>query len=127
MIKREASATIRFRHYLRAHPFERTTWYEVKQTRVSNIPFRAVEQHQLDWLLASKKGTTNYKIPDDSRGVKPVDGIFTKESDAVIVIKYPSCFCIIDVEDFIKAKETSIKKSLTETQARTMALKVVNL
>jgi hypothetical protein len=127
MIKREASATIRFRHYLRAHPFDRTTWYEVKQTRIDSISFSAVEEHQLDWLLASKHGHTNYKIPDDSRGVKPVDGIFTKESDAVIVIKYPKCFCIIDVDDFIEIKKNSFRKSLTEEKARGISQKVVDL
>jgi len=127
MIKREANATVRFRHYLRAHPFERTTWYEVKQTRSDSLPFAAVKEHQIDWLMASKHGNTNYKIPDDSRGVKPVDGIFTKESDAVIVIKYPEYFVVIDVEAFIKERDVSDRESLTFERARAIALKIIGL
>lgn len=127
MIKREAKAIILFRHWLHANPFQRTTWYEVKQTTSERLLFSAVKLHQRAWLLACKHNHTNYKIPDDSRGVKPTDGIFTTKSDALVVIKYPDCFCLIDIDAFLENEDFSCNKSLHVDIAKQIAVKVIEL
>lgn len=126
-MRREAIDTIRFRHYLRAHPWPRTTWYEMKQTIGTCLPFARVEEHQRNWLLACKHGTTNYKIPDDSRGVKPTDGVFTAASDAVIVVRYPKFFAVIDIDVFIEADKSCARRSLTDIHAREIAQQLIDL
>ena len=125
MIKREASFTLTFRHWLRANPLFNTTWWEAKQTRTNSISFNCVKEHQLNWLLACKHGQTNYKVPDDSQGIKPVDGIYSNHTDSIIAIKYPSFFCIIDVDAFIKERDKGTRKSLTGDTARLIADRVV--
>lgn len=123
-MKRESNFGIVFRHYLKANPFKKTTWCELKQTTTNSISFSVVKEHQLNWLLACKHNSTNYKIPDDTRGIKPVDYIFSIKTDAVIVIKYPNNFYIIDIDIFIKEKKISKRKSLLEKRASEISIKL---
>lgn len=126
MIKREAKFQTLFRHWLRANP-RFTAAFELKQTRTDSIPFNAVEEHQIDALLAVRNKSLLYKIPDDSRGVKPFDMVYLKDAHGMIVIKYPHFFVIIDVFQFVKERDLSLRKSLTEDRARAIALEVVEL
>ncbi len=130
MIKREAKFTVLFRHWLMANPMWSAA-FELKQTTNDSLPFSAVQEHQLDALLAVSEGAKGllYKAPDDSRGVKPMDLLYLRNADAYVVIKYPEFFCLIDVDAFIKEKEKSNKKgnrkSLTSDRAQAIAYKVI--
>lgn len=130
MIKREAKFAGKFRSWLRANPFM-TAPYELKQTTSSSIRFDAVSEHQIDCLMACKsdKGFF-YKISDESRGFKPFDGFFFRNSPAYIVIKFPGHFEIIDVETFVKEKLRSLKakrSSLTSSRAKEISIVSVKL
>lgn len=94
-----------------------TSAFELKQTTSSSIPFSAVQEHQINGLLAAKKGQILYKAPDDSIGMKPFDFFYLNKSQAWIVIKFPTAWEIIDVETFILEKERSKRQSLTAGRA----------
>jgi len=121
-MKKEASFGPEFRSWLRANPMP-TSAYELKQT-TALLPFSAVKEHQINALLASKlrgKGIL-YKIPDDSRGVKPFDFFFLNGVFAWIVIKYQKKgFVIIDVETFVLESERSKRKSLDWVRAKAIS------
>lgn len=71
-------------------------------------------------VLAKKEGFA-YKIPD--LGMEnPVDMVFMKDTASYVVILFNSKvnrkgFYIIDIDDFIKLREASQRKSLTESDA----------
>jgi len=127
MKKREADFGLLFRHWIRANP-RYSAAFELKQTTTNSFPFNEVKDHQIEWLQAanSDKGML-YKIPDDSRGIKPFDYVYLRKAGALIFIKYPGCFHGISVENFIYEKERSIRKSLTEARARDIAVVSVDL
>ena len=127
MIKREAKFGVLFRHYLKAKPIPSAA-FELKQTLRNSIPFSDVQEHQINALLAAN-GSQGllYKAPDDSRGVKPCDYLYLRNSKSFVVIKYPSFFVIIDVQDFVKEKKKNTRKSLTAKRARKIADIVVDL
>ena len=122
MNKQEQKFTIEFRHWLKKNPMPSSV-FELKHTRgKSYLPFNEVKEHQLNALLAveSNNGFL-YKISDDSIGAKPFDMFFLKKTKAFICIKYPLFFAIIPVKSFIKEKETSDRKSLTDVQAKRLS------
>lgn len=127
MKKREASFTLRFRAWLRANPMHSGA-YELKQTETHSLPFDAVKDHQVDALVASKsKDGFLYKIGDDSRGFKPFDCFYLRNSFAWVVIKYPTLFVIIDIDAFLLEKQRSSRKSLTSMRAVDISHTVVKL
>ena len=125
MIKREAKATVLFRHWLKANPaaFPYSCAFELKQTTGSSLRFDAVEDHQIAALEAanSDKGIL-YKAPDDSRGVKPFDLFLLKDVPAFIVIKYPSKFEVISVAQFKRERAKSKARSLTANRASEISI-----
>lgn len=116
MKKREADFTTKFRHWLKVYFTGNSTAFELKQTRNDSIAFNAVKDHQIDALRAVKK-TFSYKIPDDSRGVKPFDLFYMNKANGIVVIKYPKVFVLIDVDDFVAERDQSERKSLTAKRA----------
>lgn len=127
MKKREALFINIFHSWIRANPFM-TGPYEFKQTSKSSIPFSSVEEHQVASLIACKsdKGFF-YKISDESRGHKPFDGFYFRNSPAYIVIRFPKSFEIIDVEMFVRESKSSIRRSLTAGRAKEISIRSVSL
>lgn len=121
MKKREADFGTLFRHWLKANPMISAA-FELKQTKKTYISFSEVKDHQLEALQAaqSKQGIL-YKAPDDSRGIKPFDFFYLRNSLAFVVIKYKKFFVLIEVDEFIKEKKISKGKSLTEAKAKDIA------
>ena len=118
MIKREAKFGLTFRAWLKAHPesFPAGAVFELKQTSTS-LPFNSVQEHQFNALLAARHGAFLYKIPDDSRGVKPFDMAYFAQTPAFVVVKYPKHFEIISVDNFLREAKISNRKSLTSQRA----------
>lgn len=127
MKKREADFGTLFRHWLKTVAMISAA-FELKQTRSNSLPFSDVKEHQIDALAAaaSRQGIL-YKAPDDSRGIKPFDYFYLKHSLAFVVIKYPKFFVMIEVDDFIKEKKLSKRKSLTSERAKAISRYIVNL
>lgn len=127
MIKREANFGVLFRHWVRSVLWLQSGAFELKQTTTGSFPFDEVQEHQLDALLAAQTNGILYKIPDDSRGIKPFDMVYLKATPSYVVIRYPDFFCLILVNVFIQEKKMSTRKSLLAFRARAIALVVVDL
>lgn len=126
MVKREANFGTLFRHWIKANPMQSGA-FELKQTRSNALAFSAVQEHQLHALQAAKQHGLLYKAPDDSAGVKPFDYFYLRHAYAWVVIKYPKCFCIIDVDMFEYEMRASTRKSLTLQRAQEIAYLTIGL
>lgn len=126
-MKREAKFTNLFRHWLKTQDLESAA-FELKQTINKSLPFNAIKEHQINALQAAQSDNgLLYKAPDDSRGIKPFDLFYLRNAKSYVVIKYPSCFCVIDVNMFCYEAKTSDRNSLTDIRARKIADYVVEL
>jgi len=124
-MRREANFQTYFRHWLKENPMLSGA-FELKQTITSSIPFASVKEHQVNALLASKSKTgILYKVGDDSIGAKPFDFFYLSKAFAWVVIKYPTAFFIIDIETFVLESKRSVRRSLTYTRAKDIAIKVI--
>lgn len=123
MQKREAQFGLKFRRWLKAnHHLVPSGAFELKQTTTTSLPFSALQEHQIDALLAAKSGKgIVHKISDDSIGVKPFDYFYLRNSFGWVVIKYPKGFVLISIDVFLLEKERSKRKSLTWDRARSIA------
>ncbi len=125
MQKREANFGLLFRHWHKANirrmPYHFN--FELKQTTKDSISFSDVQEHQIEFLLAGQNGNgLMYKIPDDSRGIKPFDGFFCSNIPGYIIIKFPKYFEIISVSTFVLERDRSKRKSLTSSRAREISV-----
>lgn len=126
MKKLEASFTTKFNSWAK-HNLRPPAMIEVKHTHGKDyISFSSVKSHQKAWLKAGIGADAKpYKISDQSQGHKPCDVVLFGLMDAWVVIKYPNCFVVIDVERFLKEEKMSKRKSLTEKRAKKIAAYVV--
>lgn len=132
MNKREQKFQTLFNHYMKDVFLKKKDFFagafELKDSRGSNsIPFAEVKDHQIDALLAVKGNGLVYKIDDSSYGQKPFDSIAFKNCPAFIVIKYPSCFVLIDPETWQLESKRSKRRSLTESRARLISNLTIEL
>lgn len=126
MIKREAKSATILRHWLKANP-SHTCAIEMKDTRGKDyLNFSEVKEEQLNYALAiqSDRGVL-LRVEAVAEGMP--DYIYLKAEDAMIAIKYPGLITIINVEDFIKEKESNKRKSLTYLRAIAIAREVIKL
>lgn len=128
MKKREASFADRFGRWIRSNGrLMGSGPYEIKSSRGRDyVPFSAVEEHQEAALLACTTDTGFwYKISDESRGFKPFDGFFFRNSPAFLVFDYPEFFAIMHIGSFVRERAASIRKSLTSERAKDISVRVV--
>ena len=97
--------------------------FELKITKTNLLRFDAVSEHQINCLVsASSSSGFHYKISDSGMGHKPFDSVHFRNMNAFVVIQYykprKKEFIMIDIERFIKEKEKSSRKSLTEDRAK---------
>lgn len=126
MIKSEAKFQTLFNHWLKAEFFGRhsqpSAIFELKHTRGKDyLPFSAVEEHQINALMAASTSGLIYKISDESQGYKPFDCFALRKCDAYIAIKYPSFFVLITIKSFMEEKKRSNEKSLSDWRASSIA------
>ena len=126
MIRRESKSSIIFRHFLRANPQE-TCSYEMKDTRGKGyLSFSEVKDEQLNYGLAIQ-GDKGVLIRVEAVATGSPDYVYFRNSKSYIVIKYPKIITIIDINSFIKEKQTSPRKSLTSARAERISSKVIKL
>jgi len=115
--KKEADFGVQFRHWLVKNPQFNSCAFELKHTRgKDSFPFSELKVEQIAYAnkIQSNDGVL---IRNDGRNGEP-DYTFLKNTPTYIVIKYPKEFFIIPIQDFIKEKDSSKRKSLTEDRAR---------
>lgn len=127
MIKREAKAQVAWGRYVRELKLYGA--FELKQTTTDSLPFSAVEEHQIDGLLAVQSGGFVWKLSDLDIREKPFDMISTQALYGYVVIYYSQhrTFVMITIFDFVNEKEKSLKKSISFDRAVEIADLIVEL
>jgi penicillin-binding protein-related factor A (putative recombinase) len=131
---REANMQTLFGQYLKEHLPEQNEVYELKMTSGNSIPFDAVKDHQVENLRKAEEKDFYHRIADQPvfYGMKrrftiqkPFDCLSMTKSKAYVVVWFykprkKKVFIKMRIEDFLRMKKYSKRKSFTEE----MALKV---
>ncbi len=120
---KEADFGVTFRHWIEKNP-RHSCAFELKQTTEDSIPFSCVDEKQLVYGMAIKSDK-GILIRVQGMNGEP-DYVWCRSMPYCVVIKYPSMFCLIDVETFILEKERSKRKSLTSSRASEIAISVIH-
>lgn len=113
---KEKNYQIVFNHWLKS-VYKKTGAFELKLTKTLSFPFAQVAPHQIEALQNVANGVLVYKIPDMGFQT-PFDAFSMARQPAFLVIKYPESFEMITIDNFIHARDTSNRKSLTYNQAK---------
>ena len=124
-MKREASFQTIFNNYLREKKMDGV--FELKQTRTDSIPFLALETHQRESLLAVEDNGFVWKLSDADPRQKPFDCFSIGICPAYVVIRYPECFVMIRIDEFLQEERISERKSLTLQKAKDIAERICTL
>jgi len=117
----------RFNAWLK-HVWKRTGAFELKVSPVDYLSFSAVKDHQEAALYNAHNGTCVYKLPDDTAGYKPFDAFSLAGVEAWVAVMFRcrdrgrKVFYMIAIDDWIKQRNKSARKSLTEEIARKIGL-----
>lgn len=123
MIRREAQFATKFSHWAKANwPVEtKPAYFEYKVSRTSSLPFSEVSEKQYFNLQIKK---FYFKFSDYDRIGTPFDAVFFCGKGYVVIQYYRPRnkeFFIIPIDIFIKEKDSSKRKSLTEDRARELS------
>lgn len=111
--KKEADFGVWLKGYTEDNPPTVTTGLECKQTETNSIAFSEVTSKQIAY---GRKMKTGAWIRVQGLNGEP-DYIYVVNAKSYIVIKYPNVKCWIDIEAFVKERDTSKRKSLTVERA----------
>lgn len=123
-----------FKHYLANNPPAKSTVFELKLEKSKRLAFDRVYDHQVAGLRQAKHKGLYHKISDQSASMvngqrmhfgskKPFDCLFLKELEAYVVVMFwePNKLKIayaIDIDRWVKEKESSEWRSLNEERAQ---------
>lgn len=113
------------KNYTEKNPHLVSTGLELKQTEKDTIPFSAVTPQQIAFGIGAKSSKGVWIRVQGLNGEQ--DYVFLVNAQSYVVIRYPKLVCWIDIEDLIKERDTSSKKSLSSFRAREIAVHSINL
>lgn len=132
MIERDMQ--ILFKHYVANNPPKVSTVYELKLEKTKRLSFDRVYDHQVAGLRQAKGKGVYHKIQDQPSTMvggrkmffgtkKPFDCLFLRGIAAYVVVMFYKPFetkiaYFIEIDSWVKEKETSERKSLTEERAK---------
>jgi len=125
MVKREAKFTAKFHRWLKYKwPNGIPAYFEIKSSKEKelSISFDSVSEKQLNNLQVKK---FVYKFSDFDRMGTPLDMVCFSGKGYVVLYYYRRNnkeFFIIPIDVFLKEKDSSIRRSLTEDRARQLSL-----
>jgi len=116
----EAEFGLYFRRWVKSYAHElRSCSFELKHTHgAGSLPFNEVKGEQI--AFASMIAGDGVLIRVIGMGGEP-DYVWMRHAPAYVVIRYPSCFCVIAMKLFVVERNTSDRKSLTEERARELS------
>lgn len=102
--------------------FKQTGAYELKVTKGGSLPFKRLAPHQELALRKAKSSMVVYKIPDVGYDQKPFDCFALCGVPSFVVVMYQTLeqrkeFYMIDIDTWVKEKETSGKPSVSRERA----------
>lgn len=128
MIKHESKSGTRFKHWVHANA-ERleTSTFENKDTRGKDyLPWKEIKPRQIDYGMAIMKGKKGALIRTQGGNGEP-DYIFVKNEPAFIIVKFPTCFCVIGMEEIVRVMPPDQKGSLSLEDAKQISEVVIDL
>lgn len=122
--QREATSSIDLKHWIEKNQ-KFTCALEVKDSAgKDSIPFSVVADKQIAYANQASGPKGAWIRVQGVNGEQ--DYIWLINTPSYIVIKYPKCFCIITIGNFLFEKEKSKRKSLTLERAREISTKVIS-
>lgn len=101
--------------------YGKTGAYELKICKGKSLLFNAVKEHQVNFLVKAQDDRHVHKLSDFSPGLKPYDCFCLEKEKGYVVIAFwePRNLrtYMINISDFIDMKDSSSRKSITETMA----------
>ena len=120
----ESKASLKFKEWIEKNP-RHTCSIEMKDSRGKNsLPFREVKQAQIDYGMKIKS-TKGVWIRVQALHEGMPDYIWMRSEPAYVVIKYPDCITVIDIETFVLERDRCKKASLTQTRAKDISVIVI--
>lgn len=135
---KESNFQTLFSKFTRENPPAGSAVYELKMEKGKAIPFSKVQEHQIDSLMKAKEYGFYHKISDAPFGhsegfrfhrPRPLDCLFIANPEVYIVIlfykprkKKEAIF--IDIEAWMRERDGSERKSLTEARAKEISSKI---
>jgi len=118
----EADFGLVFRRWSEEQGFASSVFFELKDTRGSaSLPFSAVKVEQIAYMTEIQFKGRFTRI--EGHVGEPDYGWMRGE--CYVVIRYPSCFCVIGLMDFVAEEKDSVRRSLTVDRAKEIARWVV--
>ena len=115
---KEKDIQTKFTRWLKKH--KRPGAYELKICKGKSLPFAAVKEHQVNFLLKTQIEGIAHKLSDFTPGLKPYDCFFL-HAPAFVVVSFwePRNLrtYMINIDSFIEMRDCSNRKSLTEKMA----------
>jgi len=117
--KQETAFGLKLREWIEKN-LRVTCSMETKDSRGKDyLNFNDVTEGQVNFAIAinSDKGVLIRVTGLDGEP----DFVYLRNEPAYIVVKYPRCFCLIDIKTFVLEKGRSKAKSLTSSRAKEIA------
>jgi len=115
--------------YVKGRVFPYPHQLELKDTYgKDSMLFKEVSDLQLIKCLKIKhEGVLIRNTVVSSNGTAGIpDYCWTDKQAVYIVIRYPKSWCFVDIDTFVLEKERSKRKSMTESRAREISIKVID-
>lgn len=122
-MRREAGITPTWEKYCRKKPLFGV--FELKQTRSDKFYFKNFEPHQIDSLMAVEEAGTVFKWSDMDPRLKPFDVASLPPMPAFLVIKFPQCFVMIRINEFVNFMNNTQSVFISYDQAKKIATKMI--
>lgn len=132
-----------FTAWIKDHPPEVSTVFELKLEKGRAVPFDRVASHQIEALLSAKFTGLYHKIADSPvswmKGTpmrfgkpKPFDCLYVRNAEAYVVLLFYKLrakkeMVFIDINEWVDESKRSTRKSLTEDRAREISYKIIKL
>lgn len=101
-----------------------TSAFELKISKGKSLPYKNLEEHQLNTLYYAKHNKVIYKIPD-AGFTNPFDSFVLYKTLAFVVVMFHAkqdFFYMIDIDDWINQRENSDRKSITIEEAKEIGI-----
>lgn len=120
----EKDFQIKFSKWIKYH-LKESCAFELKLTKENSLQFSRLEEHQEISLLAAKNNQLCFKPPDTGYQ-NPCDMMCIKNGGGYVVVQFYKKgnkeFFMIDIDVWIKEREMSDRKSITEDRARDIGI-----
>ena len=120
----EAEFGLLFRRWIEKHPRPSGS-YELKDAHGEDrLPFARLKAEQVAYANKINHGGALIRV----LGINgEPDYVWLYRAPAYVVIRYPRCFTIIDVGDYVWERDNTKHRSLSVDRAKVVAIEVVDL